>query len=71
MRIQDTIRCGSTTLLKSLGRIYLWKKTNVSELRREVWHMALLPDIEAKYEDLFIQFLNQPAVFAKLQGETK
>jgi hypothetical protein len=31
--------------------------------------MALLPDIEAKYEDLFIQFLNQPAVFAKLQGE--
>jgi hypothetical protein len=45
------------------------EKTNVSELWREVWHMALLPDIEAKYEDLFIQFLNQPAVFAKLQGE--
>jgi hypothetical protein len=46
-------------------------KTNVSELWREEWHMALLPDIEAKYEDLFIQFLNQPAVFAKLQGEGK
>lgn len=30
--------------------------------------MALLPDLEAKHEDLFIHFLNAPGVFAKLQG---
>lgn len=28
----------------------------------------LLPDLEAKNEDLFLDFLNQSGIFARLQG---
>jgi hypothetical protein len=30
--------------------------------------MALLPDLDIKNEELFLHFLSQPGVFAKLQG---